>query len=101
MCKEPHAENSNNNHIYLPILPAFTPIFTPEVTPKFTPLLPPLRSNVKQWNETAKDCYNLGCSCKDCFIYKTYFYNTDETCKMKYYVYSFLKKLGAPEEKLA
>ena len=73
----------------------------------------PYRKNVKMWNDTAKDCYYLNCSCEDCFIYKTYFYktsesckmtyfyNTDETCKMKYYVYYFLKKLGAPEENFA
>lgn len=61
----------------------------------------PYRKNVKMWNDTAKDCYYLNCSCEDCFIYKTYFYKTSESCKMKYYVYYFLKKLGAPKENFA
>lgn len=61
----------------------------------------PYRDNVKIWNDTAKECYYLKCSCENCFIYKTYFFNTPEKCKMKYYVYYFLKKLGAPENNLA
>ena len=89
MYKEPDAGKCNNNHIYSGMPPIFTPLSLP------------FRGNVKQWNDTARDCYNLGCSCEDCFIYKTYFYNSDDTCKMKYYVSYFLNKLGAPEEKLA
>lgn len=57
-----------------------------------------LRKNVKEWNGTAIDCYNLGCDCSKCFIYKTYFKDKYYTCKMKYYVQLMLNKLGAPKE---
>ena len=40
-----------------------------------TELLPRLfmRKNVKEWNNTAVDCYQLNCNCKKCFIHNTYF----------------------------
>ena len=60
-----------------------------------------LRDDVKLWNNTAKDCYFLGCNCEECFIHKTYFYNKYDSCKMKFYVCLLLKKLGAPKEKTA
>ncbi len=65
-----------------------------------TELLPRLfmRKNVKEWNNTAVDCYQLNCNCKKCFIHNTYFKDKPYTCKMKYYVQLLLKKLGAPKD---
>ena len=45
-----------------------------------------MRKNIKEWNDTAIDCYNLKCDCKKCFIYHTYFKDKYYSCKMKYYV---------------
>ena len=59
----------------------------------------PLRSNIKLWNETAKDCYFIGCDCSKCFIYNTFFKDTGELCQMRYYVEKFLQKLGRPDSK--
>ena len=57
-----------------------------------------LRKNVKEWNKTAIDCYNIGCDCSKCFIYETYFKDKYYTCKMKYYVQLMLNQLGIPKE---
>ena len=56
----------------------------------------PIRENIKQWNDTAIECYEMNCNCLKCFIYKTYFRENKETCKMKYYVEYLLKKIGKP-----
>ena len=56
----------------------------------------PLRGNIKIWNDTAKDCYQLGCDCEHCFIYNTFFKGSEDICQMKYYVEKLLQKLGKP-----
>lgn len=58
-----------------------------------------MRKNIKEWNDTAIDCYNLKCDCKKCFIYHTYFKDKYYSCKMKYYVKLLYNKLGAPKRK--
>ncbi len=60
-----------------------------------TPSLP-IRDNVKLWNKTATDCYELKCQCEKCFIYKTYFKENNDKCMMKYYVMYLLEKIGHP-----
>lgn len=55
-----------------------------------------MRKNVKEWNNTAIDCYNLNCNCEKCFIHNTYFKDKYYSCKMKYYVKLLLEKLGEP-----
>lgn len=57
----------------------------------------PIRENTKCWNRTAIDCYLIKCDCSKCFIYNTFFKDSDEDCKMKYYVVYYLKLLGKPE----
>lgn len=56
-----------------------------------------MRKDVKEWNKTAIDCFQLGCNCSKCFIYHTYFKDKYYTCKMKYYVQLMLEKLGEPK----
>lgn len=56
-----------------------------------------MRKDVKEWNRSAIDCFQLGCNCSKCFIYHTYFKDKYYTCKMKYYVQLMLKKLGEPK----
>lgn len=56
----------------------------------------PIREKIKEWNGTAKECYELNCNCSECFIYKTYFQSSGESCKMKYYVKYLLQKIGKP-----
>jgi hypothetical protein len=57
-----------------------------------------MRKNVKEWNKTAMDCYNLRCDCNRCFIYKTYFKDKYYSCKMKYYVQMLKDKIGEPNQ---
>ena len=60
--------------------------------------LPPLpyRENTKFWNKTAIDCFSIKCDCENCFLYKTFFQNTEDECKMKYFVKYNLLKIGLP-----
>lgn len=60
--------------------------------------LPPLRENIKFWNKTAIDCYEINCNCDKCFLYTTFFKNKNRVCYMKYYVFYMIKKLGKPKE---
>ena len=57
----------------------------------------PIRESIKMWNRTAKECYEIKCNCKKCFIYDTYFKDSGEICHMKYYVFYLLQKLGKPK----
>ena len=56
----------------------------------------PIRENIKLWNKTARECYENNCNCEKCFIFKTYFEESDEICHMKYYVKTLLEKIGKP-----
>ena len=64
---------------------------------KDLPLPSPLRENIKLWNDTAIDCYEIHCNCDKCFLYHTFFENKEYFCHMKYYVYYLIKKLGKPK----
>ena len=66
------------------------PVFKIHLTPKL------YRKDVKMWNGTAIDCYEIGCDCSKCFIYKTYFLPQKWKCYMKRYVKFLLKKVGKP-----
>ena len=55
------------------------------------------RKDVKIWNDTAKDCYEIGCNCEKCYLYQTYFLHNKWKCYMKRYVKYLLSKIGKPE----
>ncbi len=52
----------------------------------------------KNWTPTAIDCYNLGCRCSKCNLYKNYFFNTSNKCRMKETVIELVRKIGVPKE---
>lgn len=60
----------------------------------------PFRKNIKQWNRTAAECYQIKSNCEKCFLYKVIFQNSKNECKMKYFVQYYLDKLGKPNKKL-
>jgi hypothetical protein len=52
----------------------------------------------KSWTQTAIDCYQIGCICSRCNLYKIYFLNGDTKCRMKESVIELVRKFGAPKE---
>ena len=52
----------------------------------------------KNWTPTAIDCYYIGCSCSKCNLYKIYFANTDNKCRMKDTVIELVRRIGAPNK---
>lgn len=50
----------------------------------------------KVWTPTALDCYELGCICSKCNIYKIYFEKSAYKCKMKEKVFELVRKYGKP-----
>lgn len=51
----------------------------------------------KIWTPTAIECYELGCRCSKCNIYKLYFASNMFKCKMKETVIELVRKAGAPK----
>lgn len=52
----------------------------------------------KNWTPTAIECYELGCQCKKCGLYRIYFSNSTTKCMMKDTVIELVRKLGIPRE---
>ena len=52
----------------------------------------------KIWTPTAIDCYNIGCRCSRCNLYKIYFEKNVFKCKMKETVIELVRKYGVPQE---
>ena len=52
----------------------------------------------KIWTPTAIDCYNIGCRCFRCNLYKIYFEKSVFKCKMKETVIELVRKFGVPKE---
>lgn len=50
----------------------------------------------KKWTQTAVDCYEIGCKCSICNLYKIYFKNSSYKCMMKSTVIELVRKFGAP-----
>ena len=78
---------------------------------------PPVIKNdysIKRWTALAKECYMRGCICSGevfngvdgqlpktftpCPIYKLYFENQKQKCRMKLAVISTVRKLGIPQD---
>lgn len=57
-------------------------------------------TTTKCWTPTAIECYQIGCSCSKCNIYKIYFFNTGMRCRMKDTVIELVRRFGAPLEEL-
>lgn len=53
---------------------------------------------IRDWNNTAKDCYKIGCVCQDCPIYELYFENSNKKCQMKYVVREMVRRFGIPDD---
>ena len=54
----------------------------------------------KNWTPTAKECYQLGCNCSKCNLYKIYFTKSLFKCKMKETVIELVRKYGKPDLKI-
>ena len=52
----------------------------------------------KGWTPTAIDCYNIGCNCARCNLYRIYFEKSVFKCKMKETVIELVRKYGVPAE---
>ena len=50
----------------------------------------------KNWTNTAIDCYELGCNCSKCNLYKIYFTGKVFKCRMKETVIELVRRLGKP-----
>lgn len=50
----------------------------------------------KIWTQSAIDCYNLGCECSSCTLYKSFFFGKPFECKMKDTVIELIKQVGTP-----
>lgn len=53
-------------------------------------------STSKNWTPTAVECFELGCQCNKCGLYKIYFSNSTTKCMMKMTVIELVRKLGIP-----
>ena len=51
----------------------------------------------KNWTPTAEECYNIGCNCSKCNIYKIYFSGSYFKCRMKETVFELVRKFGKPK----
>ncbi len=52
----------------------------------------------KIWTPTAIDCFNIGCMCSKCNLYKIFFSKRNYKCKMKETVIELVRQKGIPEE---
>ena len=52
----------------------------------------------KKWTPTAVDCYEMGCNCSKCNLYKIYFSKSNYKCQMKYTVLKLVRTIGIPED---
>ena len=52
----------------------------------------------KNWTPTAIECYQIGCFCSKCNLYKIYFLNKQSKCRMKETVIELVRKFGIPKE---
>ncbi len=55
-------------------------------------------TTTKNWTQSAIDCYEIGCMCSVCNLYKIYFQNSIFKCKMKEAVIELVRKNGIPKE---
>lgn len=55
-------------------------------------------TTTKNWTPSAIDCFELGCACSKCFIYKIYFQTSFSKCKMKEAVIELVRKFGVPQK---
>lgn len=51
----------------------------------------------KNWTQSAIDCYEIGCNCRNCNLNKIYFLKSEFKCRMKETVIELVRKFGKPE----
>ena len=51
----------------------------------------------KRWTPTAIDCYKLKCECTKCNLYKLFFKDGVQKCRMKETVIELMRLHGAPD----
>ena len=56
------------------------------------------KTTSKIWTHSAVDCYNIGCNCSKCNLYKIYFSKSIYKCRMKETVIELVRKLGIPQQ---
>ena len=56
------------------------------------------KTTSQDWTLSAIDCYNLGCNCSKCNLYKIYFSDGHVKCRMKNTVIELVRRLGTPVE---
>jgi len=49
------------------------------------------------WTQSAIDCYEIGCICAKCHLYKIYFSHNEQKCYMKKCVIELVRKFGVPQ----
>lgn len=52
----------------------------------------------KNWTPTAVECYQIGCTCSNCNLYKIYFLKNNTQCRMKETVIELVRRFGIPKE---
>ena len=50
----------------------------------------------KNWTPSAIECYQLGCNCSKCNLYKFLFKDSLSKCKMKETVIELVRRFGSP-----
>lgn len=50
----------------------------------------------QNWTQSAIDCFEIGCVCSKCNLYKTFFQNSIFRCRMKESVIELVRKFGRP-----
>ena len=51
----------------------------------------------KNWTRAAIECYQIGCSCSKCYLYKVFFSKRKISCRMKETVIELVRLVGIPE----
>lgn len=52
----------------------------------------------KTWTLSALECYQIGCKCSICNLYKLFFSKRGTKCKMKETVIELVRKCGVPKQ---
>ena len=51
----------------------------------------------KKWTTAAIECYQIGCMCSKCSLYKLFFVKRNIMCRMKETVIELVRRVGRPE----
>lgn len=51
----------------------------------------------KKWTTAAIECYQIGCTCSKCSLYRLFFVKRNIVCRMKETVIELVRQVGIPE----